>query len=118
MKSWMRRKSNGILVVLFLVFILLALLSLAGNRDKTTKVIFVSKTQDDIDFWNSVVEGAEMAAKEYGAEYQMMAPEQEKDAEKQKVLLREAMEEKPDVIVLAPSDLERLMPEAKEIKSR
>ena len=50
MKSWMRRKSNGILVVLFLVFILLALLSMAGNRDKTTKVIFVSKTQDDIDF--------------------------------------------------------------------
>ena len=118
MKSWMRRKRNGILMVLFLIFILLALLSLAGNRDKTTKVIFVSKTQDDIDFWNSVVEGAEMAAKEYGAEYQMMAPEQEKDAEKQKVLLREAMEEKPDVIVLAPSDLERLMPEAKEIKSR
>ena len=51
-------------MVLFLIFILLALLSLAGNRDNTTKVIFVSKTQDDIDFWNSVVEGAEMAAKE------------------------------------------------------
>ena len=115
MKRYKKMEKKRIAAALFLL-ILGAALYIGLRQEKDVKVIFVLKTQDNIDFWNSLVEGAQMAADEYGAEYEWMAPIQEKDVDRQKELIREAIEKAPDVIALAPVDEKQILPEAKKIK--
>ena len=111
-----RKIAKKKIIALLLLLILGVALYVSTRQEKALKVIFVSKTQDDIDFWNSLVEGAQMAADEYGAEYEWMAPVREKDVDRQKKLIREAIEKEPDVIALAPADEKQILPEAKKIK--
>lgn len=55
-----------------------------------------------MDFWQTVNKGAETAAKEVGMELNVLGPLQENDADEQIRILEEAIEQKPEAIVIAP----------------
>lgn len=116
MRICKRRQTKKILELLLLLLFIGGGLYISSRPERPLKVIFVSKTQDDIDFWNSLVEGAQMAADEQEDDYEWVAPVQEKDVERQKVLIEEAIEKEPDVIALAPADTAAILPAAKKIK--
>lgn len=85
---------------------------------KVRTIIYVPKTIDsNIEFWEVMKQGVATAAKEFGAEVHTVGTDTELDVDKQIQLLEQAIEEKPDAIILAATDYYRLVPVAKQIKA-
>ena len=82
-------------------------------------MIYIPKTEDGTnDFWTSLIEGTRMAAKEYNVSLEILAPSREQDVERQIELLGEAIEKKPDAILISPSTFDAadaLLEEAKNL---
>ena len=107
------------------VFLLLAagalLIGYAQHQQKKStpwSLIYIPKTEDGTnDFWTSLISGAKMAAKEYGAELEVKGPKAEQEVEQQNALLAAAIRKKPDAILFSPSSFtasDELLEEAKE----
>ncbi|MDF2922713.1 MAG: putative transporter substrate binding protein [Paenibacillaceae bacterium] len=56
------------------------------------------------DYWKTVYTGAEAAAREYGVNLSFLAPDDEEDVEVQARLVRQALADGADALVLAPND--------------
>jgi len=85
---------------------------------KVRTIIYVPKTIDSsIEFWEVMKQGVATAAKEFGADVHTVGTDTELDVDKQIQLLEQAIEEKPDAIILAATDYYRLVPIAKQIKA-
>jgi ribose transport system substrate-binding protein len=84
------------------------------------KAIVIFKTIDygATPFWGIVRDGAESGGKDFNISVSFRGPPNEKDVQGQIAIVRQALEEKPDAIVLAASDFNLLVPLAKEIKAR
>jgi ribose transport system substrate-binding protein len=85
---------------------------------KVRTIIYVPKTIDtSIEFWEVMKQGVATAAKEFGADVHTVGTNTELDVDKQIQLLEQAIEEKPDAIILAATDYYRLVPVAEQIKA-
>ncbi|MEK3660049.1 substrate-binding domain-containing protein [Paenibacillus sp. FSL F4-0236] len=85
---------------------------------KVGTIIYVPKTIDtSIEFWEVMKQGVATAAKEFGADVHTVGTDTELDVDKQIQLLEQAIEEKPDAIILAATDYYRLVPVAEQIKA-
>ncbi len=84
------------------------------------RVIVIFKTVDyaSTPFWGIVRDGVESAGRDYSISVSIRGPNNEKDVMRQISIVRAALEEKPDAIVLAAADFNLLVPLAKEIKAR
>lgn len=91
---------------------LIIVLSLGGGpRAKRHRVVAVLKTIDrDMEFWVTVQAGMQEAAKEQGVDLELSGPMVESDVDTQIRLLDEAVGTRPDSIILAAGDHERLIP--------
>lgn len=69
---------------------------------RTLQIVLIQKAFDDTDFWTSVYQGAETAAEEYNVSLTVMGPENERDIDAQNQMIEEAIESRPDAIVLCP----------------
>jgi ribose transport system substrate-binding protein len=85
---------------------------------KKAVVIFKTIDYTSIPFWGSVRDGAQSAGKDFNIDVSLRGPMNERDVDGQIAIVRQAMEEKPDAIVLAAADFLLLVPFAKEIKRR
>ena len=111
---------------LVLVCIALAVCLISGgmlyirqkNDNKKWSLIYIPKTEDGTnDFWTSLISGTRMAAQEWGADLEVMAPEREQDVDVQNRLLAVAIRKNPDAILFSPSSFDasdELLQEAKE----
>ncbi len=80
---------------------------LHDSESSEIRLVYIPKTVDGTnDFWTYLIEGCERAAEDYGASLEVMVPESERDIEGQKRLIQEAVEKKPDAILLTPSTME------------
>ena len=88
------------------------------KKSRPLSLIYIPKTEDGTnDFWTSLISGARMAAKEYGADFLVTGPEAEQDVKQQNELLRAAIKKRPDAILFSPSSFtesDELLKEAKE----
>jgi ribose transport system substrate-binding protein len=85
---------------------------------KVRTIIYVPKTIDSsIEFWEVMKQGVATAAKEFGADVHTVGTDTELDVDQQIQLLEQAIEEKPDAIILAATDYYRLVPIAEQIKA-
>ena len=74
------------------------------KENKVWSLIYIPKIVDGTnDFWSSLISGTQMAAKEYNVQLEIMAPTNEQDVERQNELLKEAIEKKPDALLVSPS---------------
>ncbi len=89
-----------------------------AEEERKLSLIYIPKVVDGTnDFWTSLIQGAEMAAKEYNADIRVWAPEEENDVDGQNKLIERATEEKPDAILISPSSFtesDQLLKKAKE----
>lgn len=86
------------------------------NTTKIERIICITKNMDTNNgFWNSIMEGANLAASEYGVELSIRGTETEGDYVKQNQLILDAIAEKPDAIVLAAADYKETAETAKQI---
>ncbi len=92
---------------------------LSPSSGAPRKVIVVFKTIDyrSTPFWGNVRDGVVSAGEDFGVTVSIRGPAYESDVEGQIDIVREAIREKPDAIVLAAADYNLLVPAAKEIKS-
>jgi ribose transport system substrate-binding protein len=84
------------------------------------RAIVIFKTIDYVTtpFWANVKEGAESAGRDYNVAVSVRGPMDERDVQGQINIVRAAIEEKPDAILLAAADYNLLVPLAREIKAR
>lgn len=86
--------------------------------ERRLSLIYIPKVVDGTnDFWSSLILGVQMAAREYNADIEIMAPEEENDVQGQNRLLEYAVEQQPDAILFSPSSFtesDRLLSEARE----
>jgi len=80
-----------------------------------SKIIVIGKTTSNLAFWLSLRDGVDVAAKEYGVDYEYWGPDSESDISTQISLVYQAISEKPDAIILAATDYERLADPARAI---
>src|SRR5208283_4102322 len=84
------------------------------------RVIVIFKTIDyrTTPFWGNVRDGVVSAGEDLGMNVQIRGPAYESDVAGQIDIVRQAMREKPDAIVLAAADFNLLVPVAREVKRR
>ncbi|SFJ84372.1 ribose transport system substrate-binding protein [Paenibacillus sp. UNC496MF] len=83
------------------------LLPAPDHGDKTVTVVLKSLNVRS-DYWQTMIAGAQAAAKELGAKLDVQGPLQESDADGQIRALRDAIGRKPDAIAVAPDDDPRM----------
>lgn len=104
----MRQKKKWILWIVVLLSTV-GILSVSfwyqnGKNHKKYEIVFIPKTEDSSnDFWTLLLEGAREAAEEYDASLTIWNPTSELDYEQQNEYIRRAIEEEPDLLVIAPS---------------
>ncbi len=105
--------------ILFLVVALLGGWYWQKRRynSRPLQIILIQKAMDDTDFWTSVCEGGQMAARELGVELTVLGPEMESETQIQNQMILEAIEQKPDAIALTPSSFEGTIPYAEQIEA-
>jgi ribose transport system substrate-binding protein len=83
-----------------------------------TEVYVVIKTNDVETnfFWKSFRDGTAAAGRDLAADVRILAPDKETDIDGQIALVRRAVAAKPDGIVLAAADVDRLVPAAAEAR--
>jgi len=106
-------------LMFFLGLVLFCVLIVSGKHtgDEKKEVILIVKVIDSSnDFWSFLIQGAEMAAKEYDVELKILGPDSEMMYEEQGRLIEEAIEEKPDAIALVPSHFTETQMYARKIE--
>lgn len=87
-------------------------------EERRLSLVYIPKVEDSTnDFWKALILGTKMAAKEYNADIEIKAPNEENNIERQNELLKEAISEEPDAILFSPSSFTEsndLLKEAKE----
>lgn len=98
LKKWTGIFFLGLLLIVGICF------SGHGAGEKKRHIVLILKVIDTSnDFWSSIIQGANMAAKEYGVELTVLGPNAETKYEEQGAMIEEAIDMEPDAIALAPS---------------
>jgi ribose transport system substrate-binding protein len=115
MKSYLRLRY--ILLLLISVLILgYAVYQWSEEEPGPKKIIVGVKALDEIEFWRVLIEGVNTASREFGVDVSVVGPSQEIEVDLQIQLLEEAIKQKPDAIVMAAGDYNRLVPVAESIR--
>ena len=86
------------------------------HKEKPMEIICIVKSLDENNgFWQSVMEGANLAAMEYNAQIVIWGAEKEDDYSTQNQLIEEAINRKPGAIVLAAADYIKTVDSAKAV---
>jgi ribose transport system substrate-binding protein len=115
----MMRKWTWALLLTALITTVAAILLNMGISEKQPKkphFLFVPKTTDQqVEFWEAMRQGVNMAAEEFGVEVKVAGMPSESDIDGQIALLEQAIIDKPQAIILAATDYNRIVPVAKRI---
>ena len=118
MKSHKKEMIIAAVLMAVLLVIFTGLLTQDVTQTRKCSMIYIPKVKDDTnDFWTELILGCRMAAEEYGSDIEIMAPDKEENIEEQNQLLRDAIEKKPDAILISPSSMsasDDLLKEAKD----
>lgn len=109
--SFLNRLSK-ISALIFLLSVLVSMQACSQNVDLNmtgTKrdVALIVKMRDSV-YWKTVRLGAETAAKEFDVNINLYAPEDEEDVDGQMKLVNQALEKKPDGLILAAANYKLL----------
>ena len=106
-----------LLAAFFLAFLFYARYAREKEERGPKRIICVLKVLDETnDFWEQLLEGAQMAALEYGIELEVVAASQETAIEEQNQLIYWAIEVRPDAILLMPSSQEDTAPAVEKVR--
>lgn len=117
MKKTFKLRNGLIVFVCGLMLLNGMFLSVRRSSDTSKEIILILKIIDATnDFWTEVIQGAQMAAREYGVTLTIMGPGSETEYEKQGEMIEQAIGKKPDAIALVPSSYTETISYAKKIE--
>lgn len=118
----MHKSKMSIILLISCIFVTLVFLIIytlnAIEVDKSVKpvVYMVMKSTDqNVAFWSAVKEGAQIAGMELEVEVIATGPPKETDIESQQKILIDILEARPQAVVLAAVDYEKMQPFAEKI---
>ncbi|MEV5025447.1 substrate-binding domain-containing protein [Paenibacillus sp. LPE1-1-1.1] len=115
----MMRKSICALLCAGLITVAAAFMLNAGMKETKPQkphFLFVPKTTDpQVEFWEMMRQGVNMAAEEFDVTVKLAGMQSESDIDGQIALLEQAIIDKPQAIILAATDYNRIVPVAKRI---
>ncbi|WP_070000953.1 substrate-binding domain-containing protein [Cellulosilyticum sp. I15G10I2] len=115
----MKKVNKWVLIVSILIVTAGALISfkLLNYRGLPNKIILIPKSiSPEFEFWQTVRMGAELAAKEENVQIETRGPLLERNIESQKEILKEAINEQADIILLAATNVDALKDLVEEAK--
>lgn len=87
------------------------------SAKKKIEVTVILKTIDtSVEFWQVLIDGVHEASQEFNVNVQVWGTKSETDVNEQIALVEKAILNRPDAIVLAATDYERLVPVSEKIK--
>lgn len=101
------KKILSLALILSLVFIMTSGCSSSNNNNDTAKVMFIPKSQE-LSFWEITIEGFNTAIAEYNAVGEVRSTDNEEDVEGQIAIVKSAIEEGFDAIVISAISYEEL----------
>jgi len=110
--------------ILLVGLLLIAAASLAywgaglSQRKPINITVIVKSTDSSIEFWEVLADGVFEAAQEFEAKVRLTGSRTENDVDEQISLMEQAILDKPDAIILAATDFERLVPVAEKARKR
>lgn len=119
-----RKKTLRMILILTILFLTISVLAYvltiaipSSFQNKSIRMIVIGKTAErNIAFWESLKSGIDEAAQEYNVSYEYLAPPSEADIDEQINLIYRSIAKKPDVIILAATDYERLVQPAEAVR--
>ncbi len=103
------------IILLIVGLAVVAFLLVSQYSAKEPSIIYVGKTSDTkIEFWSSLHAGMETAENETGVQVRKYSSPTEQDIETQIEIMERCILKKPDVIILVPGDVARLVPVTKK----
>jgi ribose transport system substrate-binding protein len=112
--------AGALLVVAFAITVVYRANTLPdGNARSKPKIVVILKAVDysRLAFWQTVKDGVESAGKDFDVDFTILGPMSETQIDEQIQMVRDAIPSKPDAIVLAATDYDRLVPVAWEVKA-
>jgi ribose transport system substrate-binding protein len=104
MKISVKLKKQAVaFVCLLLLGTAIAFFAPQKNEEKKEIIMIVKIIDDTNDFWSAFVQGAEMAAREYGVNLTIIGPDSETKYEEQGTMIEDSIKKKPAAVVLIPS---------------
>jgi ribose transport system substrate-binding protein len=90
-----------------------------GSAKSRPKIVVILKAVDysRLAFWQTVKDGVESASKDLDVDVTILGPMSEMQVDEQIQIVQDAIQAKPDAIVLAAADYDRLVPAAKQVKA-
>lgn len=118
----MRNKKNllgRLMIIIIMLSIFIIIFSIKNvDKGKPLDMVYISKSVDEKnEFWMALISGAKMSAKEYNVNLTVVAPSYEADYKEQNQLIKEAIEKRPDAILLSPSSYTETVDMSEEIKN-
>jgi len=80
--------------------------------------VVIKSMEPSMEFWQVLVDGVQVAAKEFDVDVTVTGPPNESEIDEQIRLIEEAIEARPDAIVMAATDYNRLVPIALAAKKK
>ncbi|MDQ0062308.1 substrate-binding domain-containing protein [Paenibacillus harenae] len=115
---WKYRRT---LAIVLLLLIAAASVAYWGNgltqRDPVDITVIIKSTDASVEFWEVLMDGVQEAAQEFEANVRVTGSRTETDVDEQIALVEQAIQEKPDAIVLAANDYDRLVPIAEKVRN-
>jgi ribose transport system substrate-binding protein len=117
-KRLLKTSITILLVIAILTGSFFVLKSFFGkSSSKQPYIIVILKIDPEtMQFWQTVKAGIDTATKEFGCKVEIDAPKSEADVDGQIKIIEAAIKKRPDAIVLAASDYNKLVLEAQKIK--
>ncbi|GGG05910.1 substrate-binding domain-containing protein [Paenibacillus abyssi] len=77
--------------------------------------VVIKSMEQSMEFWQVLSDGVQVAAKEFGVKVKVVGPPTESDIEEQIAILEQEILARPGAIVMAATDVNRLVPVAEKI---
>ena len=88
----------------------------ADKEEGPAKIVVIIKATEEIDFWRVLADGVNAASREFGVDTEVVGPPREVEVDLQIELLEQAVKQKPDAIILAAGDYNRLVPHVEKVR--
>ncbi|WP_313996846.1 substrate-binding domain-containing protein [uncultured Paenibacillus sp.] len=86
-----------------------------GSPDRTRITVIIKSQTQSMEFWEVLSDGVEVAAREFDVDVDIVGPDRETQIERQIELVEQALRDKPDAVVMAATDYNRLVPYAERV---
>ncbi|QJD82224.1 substrate-binding domain-containing protein [Cohnella herbarum] len=117
MMPWKTQRSIGAIAFLLVAIVGLVYWFTGLSEKKPLDVTVIIKSTDaSIEFWQVLVDGIHEASQEFDTNVEVWGSKAETDVDEQIALVEKAILNRPDAIVLAANDYDRLVPIAEEVK--